>query len=158
VLVTPFTTFLLPLVTTLYEKGQRIAGTVIRICAYFLLLAAVPTLLFLLWPEWIMVRLYGDEFAGGAPVLLPLTGARLLGHLCHMLALVYASTNRFRFLAVYTVGLAVQALALIVWGTSPTMVAGAMLVTQAITLSAMLGMMVCHRRRKARSQRSTIGD
>lgn len=104
-LVTPFTTLLLPLLSTLHHRGERILKPFLRVCGYFLLLAAFPMLLFGFWPEQIMHLLYGDEFIGSAEVLFPLAMVRLIGYLCHMLALAYASMSRFRFLYIYAPGL-----------------------------------------------------
>lgn len=107
-LVTPFTTLLLPLLSTLHSRGERMLKPFLRVCGYFLILAIVPMLLFGLWPENIMQLLYGDAFAGSAEVLFPLAMVRLIGYLCHMLALAYASMNRFRFLYIYAPGLIIQ--------------------------------------------------
>ena len=137
VLVTPFTTLLLPALTALHARRQRTAGTFLRICGYFLLLALVPLAAFRLWPERIMVLLYGTEFSAAAVLLVPLTVARLLGLLCHMLALAGAAANRFGFLTVYVPALAAQALALVVWHESLSMVVTAVLAVQAVTLVAM---------------------
>lgn len=107
-LVTPFTTLLLPLLSSLHHRGERILKPFLRVCGYFLLLATFPMLLFGFWPEQIMHLLYGDAFTGSAEVLFPLAMVRLIGYLCHMLALAYASMNRFRFLYIYALGLIIQ--------------------------------------------------
>ena len=139
VLVTPFTTLMLPALTTLHEQGRPMVATFLRICGYFLLLAAGPIVLFWLWPEQITVMFYGAEFRAAGTLLLPLAAARLLGLLCHMLALAGAAANRFGFLAVYLPALAAQALALTLWHASLSMVVTVVLVVQAVTLAAMVG-------------------
>ncbi|MHC4696671.1 MAG: glycosyltransferase [Planctomycetota bacterium] len=105
-LVTPFTTLLLPLMTTMHERGERIAGTFARVSGYFLALAAIPVVLFWLWSDRIIAVLYGPQFAGAASILLIVTIARLLGYLAHMIALAGAATNRFRFLYVARIAFA----------------------------------------------------
>lgn len=141
VLVTPFITILLPLITTLHEQKREITTTIARICGYFVLMSAVPMIVFMFWPD-IVLRLYRTEFADAAALLLPLTGARLLAFLCYLLCLACASVNSFRFLCVYLPGVVLQGTALFLWGESLTAVTTVMLVTQAISLGAMVGMLV----------------
>ena len=134
VLVTPFTILLLPLLTTLYEKGHRIGPTFIRTCSYFLVLAAGPLVLFWLWPVGIVKVLYQEEFTGAAPLLLPLAVARLACYLTYLIVLVFASRARFRFLYIYVPGLAAEALVLLIWADSLATAAAAVLIVQAVIL------------------------
>ncbi len=136
-LVTPFTTLMLPLITTMYERGERIAGTFLRISIYFLILATIPVVLFGLWPDELIAALYGKQFAGAGSVLLLVTLARLMGYLSHMIALVGAAMNRFRFLYVYAPSLVAQTAALCIWHRSLSQIAVVMFVGHAGTLVLM---------------------
>ena len=150
-LVTPFTTLMLPLLTTMHAKGQVLFGTFARICAYFLLLAAGPMLLFLLWPQRIMVVLFDEEYAAGSTLLFGLAGVRLIGYLSHMIALAGAATNRFGSLYVYVPGLLIQAAALYRWHDSPPTIIRAMLVVHCVVFVALGLFTVCRSRRAAGS-------
>lgn len=136
-LVTPFTTLLLPVLTTMHGEGRRLGGTFARTCGYFLLLASVPVALFAVWPEQIVTLLYQDEYAGAGALLLPLTLMRLFGFLCHLIALAFAATNSFRFLWIYVGGLVVQLVLLLIWHESGARIAQVGLVTQGGILAAL---------------------
>ncbi len=138
VLLTPFSTLLLPLLTTMHERGHRVAGAFARLCVYFLALAAGPVIAFWLWPDRITVGLFGPEFAGAGALLLAVTAARLVGSLCHLIALAGASTNNFRFLYVYVPGLALQLLAVTFWHGTTLRVVVAVLAAQCVTLIALV--------------------
>ncbi|MCH8966333.1 MAG: glycosyltransferase [Planctomycetes bacterium] len=153
VFVTPFTTLMLPLLTTLHERGERILGTLLRLTSYFLLLAALPVAVIALWPEWIIGVLFREEFAGASQVLLMVTVARLLGFLCHILALAGAATNNFRFLVVYVPGLIVQTISLAVWHESLSQIASLLVLVHGATLVAMI--LVFTAMRSAPSRRKT---
>ena len=149
VAATPFHILMLPLLTSLHERGRGLAGAFARVCVYFLLLAGAPLILFWLWSGPIVRALYGSDFGGAAELLLPLAGARLIGYLSGMIALLNASTGRFRFLWLYVPAMAAQALILAVWhGTLMTVVAG-ILVVQGATL---LGMGACSTLRPFRTR------
>ncbi len=137
-LVTPFTTFLLPLIAQLHTEGRRIRGTVVRSCGYFLILASGLVVLFAIWPERIVVLLFGEQFAAAGLLLLPLTLTRLFGYLCHLIALAFAATNRFGFLRIYMPGLFVQTALLLVWHESSAQIARISLMTQGAIFIALL--------------------
>jgi len=137
-LVTPFTTFLLPLLTQLHTAGHGTRGTLFRTCGYFLLLAAVPVALFAIWPERIVRLLYSSEFATAGALLLPLTLTRLFTFLSHMIALAFAATDSFRFLWVYVTGMVVEFLILLIWHESTAQIANISLITQGATFIALL--------------------
>ena len=137
-LVTPFSTLMLPWLTTLHTQRQALTGSFIRICAYFLLLAAIPLALFALWPGQIITWSYGEPFAAAAPLLFTLAAARLVGYLAHMLALAGAATNNFRFLYVYLPAFAAQVAALSLWHDSLRQVVAVVLVCEGIALAGMV--------------------
>jgi len=136
VVVTPFNTLMLPLLATKHSAGRAITGTFLRVCGYFLLLAAVPLAAFALWPDEIMNVLFPNKFAGAAAILFPLTLVRLVGHLAHMIGLAGAAANRFGFLWLYVPGLFLETAALILWHDSLGTVVRILLVTQCVTLFA----------------------
>lgn len=134
VVVTPFHIILLPLLASMQERGGHIAGTFLRVFAYLGVMATGVILVFALWPEWIMVSLYGAEYARGAPLLAWITGARLVTHLGGLMTTVPVARSDFRFLWVYLGGLAVEIAALLVWHTTPWDLVYAMLGAQLLTV------------------------
>ena len=82
-----------------------------------------------------------------ASILLVVTLARLLGYLCHMIALAGAATNHFRFLYIYVPGLVAQTAALCIWHESLAQVALVMLVGQGGTLALMAWSVLARARR-----------
>lgn len=153
VLVTPFQTLMLPLLTTLFVREQQLGGPFLRICCYFLLLAAGPMLLFWFWPDQVM-RLYGAQYGAASPLLLGIAAARIAGFLCAMLTLLNVARNDFRFLWVYMPGLGAQALALTIWHDSMSTVVLVSILSQAATLLAMVLFLAHDLRRRGRYSRS----
>lgn len=143
VVVTPFATLLLPMLTTLYEQGRGVVAPFLRICGYFVLLAAGPMLLFGLLPETIMEALYGEAYRPAAPLLLPLAGARLVTYLATLIGLTYASAGRFSFLLVYVPGLAVQIAALALWHDALATVVWVLLTVQGAMGVGMIAWLCC---------------
>ena len=143
VIVTPFDTLLLPLLTGLHARGQAIGATFVRVCAYFVLLAAAPTLLFGLWGEGVTRLAYDASYLAAAPLLMPLMLARLAGMLAGMIALACAAVNNFRFLWLYGVGLVVQVAALVLWHGSLASVVTLLIVVQAGVLIALAAFVAC---------------
>lgn len=138
VLVTAFNTQLLPLITSLHERGRSVVVPLVRLCGYFSLLALLPLTLFWYWSAPVMLLLYDRAFEAGAPLLFGLTAARVLGYLALMIASAGAAMNRFRFLYVYVPALAIQVVGLAVWHTTPATVINVLIVTNALTLVALL--------------------
>ncbi len=157
VIATPFCTLMLPLLTRLHEQGDGLSRSFVRVCGHFLLLSAVPLLLFAIWSEKIMLLLYGQPYIEAAPLLLPLAGARLVGYLGAMIALFHASTGRFGFLMLYLPVLAIEVVALFVWCDSLIAVVIVALVAQIVGLGLMglhFAMSIGrHRQRRASSTR-----
>jgi O-antigen/teichoic acid export membrane protein len=145
ILLMPFSTFLLPLLASMYERGRRVGGTLFRICSYFVVLSAGLLLVFWLWPEQIIVSLYGADFAGAAPVLLPLAGALLIGGINGLFGLAFVSRNSFRFLYVYLAGLLALALGLSVFHESLLTVVTVVFAVQVGMLVPMLILFKCWR-------------
>ncbi len=137
-LVTPFGLLLLPVIAGLYDRGQPIAAPFARICSYFLLLVTGPLLLFWLWPDKIIVLLYGSEYEAAAPLLGLLATARLAGYLAALLELTQSAMNNFRFLYIHVFTLAAEALALMIWHDSLQMIVGVVFVIQGLRLVTMV--------------------
>ncbi len=138
ILLVPFTTFLLPLLTSMHEQGYKSRGTLVRTCSYFLALSAGLLFLFWLWPERIMTSLYGGEFAGAATILLPLAGAFMIGCLNGLIALAFVSMNSFRFLYIYLGGVLALGLGLSIFHGSLLTVVTVVFAIQAGTLVPMI--------------------
>ncbi|MBU0717743.1 MAG: lipopolysaccharide biosynthesis protein [Planctomycetes bacterium] len=137
VLVTPFQILMLPLLTGRYERGRGIVAPFVRVCSYFLILAAGLLTCFWLWPNRIMVLLFDTEYVAAAPLLLPLAGLRLAGFLCYLMGLAAAAMNRFRILWAYLPALIIEALALLIWHDSMMTVVTVALIVQITTLVPM---------------------
>jgi len=151
VLAMPFNTLMLPLMAIKQTEGRAFVGPFLRVCAYFMLLASVPLAACVLWSDWILVRVYGQAFAGAAPLLAWLAGARLIGYLSDLTALACVSTHRFDILYVYLPGLAVQVLALCVWHQSPRVIVTVVFATQLLTAAAMLSVLLARPPGRAQS-------
>jgi len=151
VLVTPFNTLMLPMLANLHGAGRSTQSPFLRVCGYFILLAAIPLGLFFMWPGAIIHGLYGDRFTGAVALLCPLAVVRLMGHLCHMIGLAGAASGRFGFLYVYVIGFIAQAIALGVCESTASAIVSALLWIQALTL----GMLIVGRVRAWRRSRGS---
>ncbi len=137
VLVTPFNIILLPLVAGLQARKAPVKTTVLRICGYFVALCAIPLLVFAICPGKVLQLVRLDAFSDAAPLLLPLTAARLLGHLNGLIALSYAALGRFGFLKVFIPALITEVALLARWHDSNMTVILVALFVQAGTLMAL---------------------
>lgn len=136
VMVTPFNVVLLPILTARHAGGRSIHGSLGRLCLYFVVLAAGPLALFAFWPEHV-VRAFSPEGYGSAAGLLgELALVRLLGHLCHMVALAGAAVHDFRFLYFYAPLFAVQSIVLAWLGDDVTSVLHALLIIHSVMVAA----------------------
>lgn len=135
-LVTPFNTLMLPMVARMHGEGENVAGPMLRVVGYFLLLAAVPLAVFALAPDLVMTTLFGADFKPAGALLFPLSLARLAGHTAHMGALACAGLGRFRFLYVYGAGFFAQVILLTLFHGSPEAVVRVALVSQIGTMIA----------------------
>jgi O-antigen/teichoic acid export membrane protein len=148
VLVTPFTTLMLPVLTTLYERGRSTTPAFLRICGYFLVLVAAPVAVCCAWPEWIMVTFYDKRFAGGGAVLTCLVLGRLMGYLAHMLCLLFAARNTFGYLYFFLPAMLAMVVALALWHETPLMTATVVLISETATLGGMVVYLWTKRKRK----------
>lgn len=139
VLATPFVLLALPLLTERHERRQGTGAALIRLCGYFVALSAGPLLVFWLLGEPLIEILYGPEFIGAAPLLLPHAVSLLLAYLAMMVGQAFAASRRFGFLLVYLLGLAAQIAVLAEAPRSAEEVIDALLVLRVVVL----GVMVC---------------
>ncbi len=145
VVVTPFSIVLLPLVVGLQARRAPVRGSILRICGYFVALCSVPLLVFAIVPKQVLTLVRLDQFIEAAPLLLPLTAARLLGHLNGLIALSYAALGRFGFLKVFIPALVVEVALLAGWHDSHMTVIVIALLVQAGTLLALAAYTVLYR-------------
>lgn len=152
-LVTPFNTLVLPLVARMHGEGESVAGPMLRVVSYFLLLAAVPLAAFALVPDLVMTTLFGADFEAAGALLFPLSVARLAGHTAHLGALACAALGRFRFLYFYGAGFFAQVVLLVMFHGSPEAVVRVALVSQLGTMLAVGGYLLWLAVRSAAARR-----
>ncbi|NOX57270.1 MAG: oligosaccharide flippase family protein [Planctomycetes bacterium] len=138
VLVTPFGILILPLVAGLQERGRPVRQTIVRICGYFVALSAVPLVVFAVWPTRVLSLVLLDGYIEAAPLLFPLTAARLLGHLNGLIALSHASLSRFGFLRVILPALIVEIALLALFHDTRMTVILIVLIVQVVTFVALV--------------------
>ncbi len=136
-IVTPFSTLLVPLISTLRAQGKSVSGPFLRIVGYFSALALLVLLIFGLFPEQVM-RMFTPDYAPGSSLLLPLAAVRLIGFLSFLIALAGAAVNRFTFLWAFVPGLLLEAAVLCVWHDTLRGLIFAIMIVQGITLAAMI--------------------
>ncbi len=148
VLVTPFSTMMLPALTSLHNKCQKAHGTFLRIVGYFLAVVSLPMVLFCVWPDAILVGAFDSRYAGGGNVLFLLACARLCGYLSHMICLFYAAKRDFSFLVIHLPAALVLLVALNIWCGSAAVMAGTVAAVEGATLLCLIVFMTCHRRQQ----------
>ncbi|MFQ5463442.1 MAG: hypothetical protein ACE5E5_12565 [Phycisphaerae bacterium] len=148
-LVTPFSILLLPLLTSAHARGESTVGPLIRVVGYFVVLATAVLLAFGLFADRLVVLLFGSAFADAGAMLPAVASLRMVGFLCHLLALAGAARNRFACNYILIPSLLVQAA--LVRGSHERMVdiVHIMFWSQLLTLALMVGLEV----RQARNQR-----
>lgn len=137
IIVTPFSTLLVPLLTALHTQGRPMWGSFLRVATFFCLIALCVIVFLGLFAHQIF-RLFTPEYASGAALLLPLAMVRLVGFLSFLIAMSGAAVNRFAFLCVFIPGLIVQIAFLSIWHDSLATVVNVMLAVQGGTLAAMV--------------------
>jgi O-antigen/teichoic acid export membrane protein len=133
VLVTPFSTLLLPMLAVLREQGRPLGGTIVRIGGYYAIAASLTLVAFALFARPLVGELYGPDYLDAASVLPVLAAALSLAALTSLLGLAFAALQRFGFLAAYAAGLVVEVIALILWHDSLRQVVTVLLIVQAAT-------------------------
>ncbi len=142
----PFTTLVLPLLTAMYEQKQSIIGTFLRICTYFVLVAAGPVTVLYIWTAPIVDLLYGQAYAHTAVIIMPLVISFLVGALTSLIGQAFASMNDFRYLWVCGAGLGAQIIGVAAWHDDLLQVAHVVLATKAATTVVLGIMFACNRR------------
>ena len=146
-IVTPFSTLLVPLLTTLRAQGKPVAGPFLRVAGYFCLLALFVLSIFGVFPGQIM-KLFTPDYAEASSLLLPLSVVRLLGFLSFLLVLAGAAVNRFTFLWAFVPGLLLEAVVLYLCHDTLRDVIFAIMIVQGITLAAMIALAIAMLRTK----------
>jgi O-antigen/teichoic acid export membrane protein len=155
VVATPFHILLLPLLTDLHTRGRGLSGAFLRVCAYFVLLVAGPVLLFSLAGRPIVAWLYGPGFVEGGAVLGPLALARALTYLAGLIALLYASLGRFRFLWLYVPALVLELAVLAVWHDGLRQVVWGVLAVQFLAVVGLIAYLIADRGTRVPSPRAS---
>ena len=156
VLATPFNIVLLPILAARQARGKPPGSTLLRMCLCFA--GAACTALAIIWfgAREALTTLYGAGYAVGAPLLFPICIVRIMGHLAFMLALGCLSIDRYGFLRVYAVGLAVELIGLCVWHASFREVIWVTGLSQTVTAAALAVFLVATRRPDARPQETDV--
>jgi O-antigen/teichoic acid export membrane protein len=137
VIVTPFNTLLLPLLTSMGRGSPQATGAFVRVSTYFLILCAVPLGMFYFYPD-IAALAYKEDFAPAGELLVPLTIVRIFGFASALVALACVAIGRYRFLPIYLAGLALQTIALILWHDAFTDVLQTLAIAQSAVLLALI--------------------
>lgn len=112
VVLTPFSTFLLPRLTTLHSQGRNIRGSLARTCGGFLIAASALLCVFWQWPDRLVAMVFGAPFAEATAILLPLALAFLAASVSGLVSLAFVSIDRLQFLWIHVAGLATLAVGL----------------------------------------------
>lgn len=139
VIVQPFALLVIPLLTARHARAQPLGRSLAGLTFAFLALAAIPMLAFTLWPEQLLVLIYGDRFAAAAPWLIGHALASLASFLSLMIAQAFAAVARFRFLIGYAGGTVALALGLWLWHGTPAQVIDVTLAVKAGVLLLVCG-------------------
>ena len=94
VMLMPLEALLLPRLTYLLERRERAIGPIARLASGFLLVGAIPLVLFALIPDVVMTAIYGRAYDDAAPLLLPLAAAMFLLYLSYLAGQVLISIGR----------------------------------------------------------------
>jgi O-antigen/teichoic acid export membrane protein len=97
-----------PLLTEAREKGRSVFAETLRLTAIYVGLAIVPLAIVALWPDLILSRLYGPQYAVVAPIFAPLCGVTVASYIGVMLSQGLLTIGRYRFVLIYAVCAAAQ--------------------------------------------------
>lgn len=138
VLFMPFHTLSLPMLSAVRARRQSTWSMLARVAAAYAALAALPIAAFAIAGEAIVALLFGDAYAGAAPLLVPLAVAQVLIHLTILIGQDFAAANRFRFLGIYFAGLVVEVAAIALFARQLGAVPMVVLAAAALTLLAVV--------------------
>lgn len=99
VLFVPLYTLAGPMMTTLRERGESLVPATLRLCAYFVAMAVVPTVIFAVAGEQVIAVMYGAAFVAAGGLLWKLAALATLTYLTLLVAqaLITTGDRRFRF-------------------------------------------------------------
>ncbi len=90
-----------PLLTRLHERNEPLLPDTLRLCGFFVALAAAPTAVFAFAGEWVVTILYGPAFREAGPILSRLCGVSILLHVSLILGQALITTGDRRFGRIY---------------------------------------------------------
>lgn len=113
VLFVPIYTLAGPLLTDLHERGIGLRAATLRLCAYFVALAAVPTLVFALAGDRVVALLYGAPFAPAGGILIALAAVPVVTYLSLIIGQALITVHDRTFAPLYLGFAIVQVVALV---------------------------------------------
>ncbi len=131
-----------PRLTGLYERGESLIPTALRLCAYFLGLAAIPVVVLALASDTVVTLLYGKAFREAGAILWRLSALPLLTYLGLLIGQALITTRDRRFTPVYMGFAIAQVIALMLARTSIDAIIVSQYVVQGIMLVVMLIVMM----------------
>jgi O-antigen/teichoic acid export membrane protein len=143
----PFFILIVPRITALYESGQPIAATALRICGWYLLLSLGPLSTFGYFAGPIIRYAFGPQFGEAAGILLPLSFLAIASNLGLLIAQAFASAHRFWILRVYLTGAIVEVVVLLLAHETAQMIIRSVLTLQVIVVGIMAAVLVVSERR-----------
>jgi O-antigen/teichoic acid export membrane protein len=145
-LLTPFSTTLLPRASKIYgrqrELGREGGILLVRSAAGYLMVCSLPLVFFALAGEWIMTTLYGATFESGGSWLMPLAASTVIGGIGLLVMQCLAAQGRFGFLVPYAVGLTVAFGWILGGASNPVDVAWILFRVKLITLGVLVLMLL----------------
>ncbi len=135
-----------PVMTAAHEARRSITAVALRLCGWFIALAAGPLAVLAIWPRPLLRALYGVPFADAAPLVAPLSGVAIIAYTAVLLAQVFITLDDFRFLRVYAIFAVLCLAGLLLWHSSIKQLFAVLYATQGLLLIAMVVMLARLRR------------
>ncbi len=138
VVFVPIYTLAGPLLTNLHERGEGLRAATLRLCAYFLALAAVPAAIFVFAGEPLVTLLYGTPFTAAGAMIVQLAGVPILTYLSLIVGQALITVHDRAFDRLYLGFAVLQIAALIAARHSISAIIASLYVVQGALLVAML--------------------
>jgi O-antigen/teichoic acid export membrane protein len=113
VLFVPIYTVAGPLLTHLHERGESLLPATLRLCGYFVALAALPAALFALAGETVVAALYGAAFRAAGPMLARMSGVAVVTYVSLIIGQALITVGDRRFGRIYLAFAIAQVIALV---------------------------------------------
>lgn len=133
----PLEALLLPRLTYLLERRERVIAPIARLASGFILIGAVPLLLFALVPDMVIAAIYGRAYDPAAVLLLPLAAAMFLLYLSYLTGQVLISLGRPRLTFAFAALVAIEVVAVMMVHDSLLTVAVILVTTRSVALIVM---------------------